>query len=122
MTSNHESSAPASEAKAERGVLCAKCEHLNPSGLLSCEFCGSRLFIKCRSCGQTNHRVAGRCTQCGHRMHRSWWRSKLRRVERKIFGRRPKITWFQIALLVVSVYAAYKVILMVVEYRPAGPP
>jgi hypothetical protein len=54
----------------ERGVLCIKCEHLNPQGIESCEFCGSPLFVNCKDCGAKNARVNPRCTSCGRRMHK----------------------------------------------------
>lgn len=104
-----------------KAVLCAKCEHLNPAERRECGACGSRLYVTCRRCGESNQRVASRCTSCGHRLHRSWLKSRLKKLEKKVFGRRPKITLWQIILLVVAVYATYKIIIRIVEYE-APPP
>lgn len=59
-------------------------------------------------------RVAVRCSYCGHRLHRSLWS----RVKKRVFGRNPKITPFQIVLLVVFVLLAYKIIVYLVERKP----
>ena len=113
--------APTVPTAARKGVLCYKCEHLNAAELKSCEYCGARLYITCRHCGATNQRVATRCTGCSRRLHRSWFKSRFRRIEKTVFGRRPKITWFQLVLLALFVYAAYKVIVRIVEYEPPPP-
>ena len=51
-----------------RGVLCAKCEHLNPEGLEKCETCQAHLFIFCSYCGSKNGRVLARCRKCRRRL------------------------------------------------------
>jgi hypothetical protein len=53
-----------------RGVLCAKCEHLNETGVSTCKKCGGHLFVTCVDCGTRNERVLTRCSQCGRRLHR----------------------------------------------------
>ncbi len=47
------------------GVLCAKCDHLNPPGSTECEHCHSALFRDCPKCGKTVQRVFSRCNHCG---------------------------------------------------------
>ena len=39
-------------------------------------------------------------------------------MRRRVFGRNPKITPFQIVLLIAFVMIAYKVIIYILEYRP----
>lgn len=56
---------------ADRGLLCARCEHLNPATLEKCESCGSHLFIFCGRCNTRNQRVHSRCVKCNRRLHRS---------------------------------------------------
>jgi hypothetical protein len=57
-------------AKTVRGVLCVKCEHLNPLGVDLCETCKTHLFVNCLECGTKNSRVSPRCSDCGRRMHK----------------------------------------------------
>ncbi|KAB2667613.1 MAG: hypothetical protein DVB31_07965 [Verrucomicrobia bacterium] len=64
-------SPPVAGQKNARGVLCVKCEHLNPMGLDDCEFCKAHLFVNCLECGAKNPRVGARCVQCGRRLHKS---------------------------------------------------
>jgi uncharacterized membrane protein YvbJ len=100
--------------KSKAPVECAKCGHTNAPGTNHCVLCGSRLYISCHNCGHSTMRVASRCGHCGHRLHRSLWN----RAQRRFFGRNPKITPFQIILLIAFVVVAYKVIVYIVEYRP----
>lgn len=100
--------------KTKPGVVCAKCGELNPPGTNVCTKCGSRTYIACHRCGHSNERVATHCVECGHRLHRP----VLRRLRKRLFGQRPKVTPFQIVLLVVFVLAAYKVVVYLAEYRP----
>jgi hypothetical protein len=103
--------------KSRSGVLCAKCDHLNPPGASQCTACGSHLHVTCTGCGQRNPRVLARCPKCGRRLHRSRWR----RLKRKFFNKRWKVTPLQIILLVVLVLVAYKLIILLVEYKPTAP-
>lgn len=102
------------EEKRKTPVVCAKCGRSNRSGTNQCVQCGARLYISCHHCGHSIARVVARCANCGHRLHHSLWS----RVRRHVFGRNPKITPFQIALLIAFVIAAYKVITYIVEYQP----
>ncbi len=54
-----------------KGVLCVKCEHLNPPGLDKCETCDAHLFVVCSRCGHRNGRVLSRCAGCRGKLHRS---------------------------------------------------
>jgi hypothetical protein len=59
--------APISEStprRTGRGVLCGRCEHLNPLGLDACEDCHAPLFAACPQCGHRNPRVLDHCEQC----------------------------------------------------------
>jgi hypothetical protein len=73
------SESAASEVKNERGVLCHKCEHLNPLGLTECERCGRGLFAACPKCRQQNQRGLSRCPKCQHHLHRSVFHSRKKR-------------------------------------------
>jgi len=77
MTKENEiSPAPAAPPiqKAERGVLCARCDHLNRGGATVCERCKSELFIKCAYCGEMNLRALENCGKCKHHLHRGIFR------------------------------------------------
>ena len=58
-------------AKAARGILCVRCEHLNPLELEECEICKTHLFVKCHECGAKNPRVGARCSVCQRRLHKT---------------------------------------------------
>jgi hypothetical protein len=99
------------QAKEEREVTCAKCEHVNPPGARRCVRCGEHLFISCHRCGEKNERFRTRCASCGQRLHRSVWR----RWRKKLFPERMKIKPFEIVLLIVAVIVTYKVIIKLAE-------
>ncbi len=50
-----------------RGVLCAKCEHLNPLGIEQCETCQAPLYVSCPKCGHRNPAVLDHCLECKRR-------------------------------------------------------
>ena len=100
--------------KTKPGVVCAKCGELNPPGKNTCSRCGARTYISCPHCGHANERAKTVCGECGRRLHRSPWR----RWRKRLFGQRPKITPFQILLLLFFVLLAYKTIIFFAEYRP----
>lgn len=54
-----------------KGLVCAKCSHINPIGIERCESCQGHLYIVCRKCKHTNPRMLQRCAHCEHRLHRS---------------------------------------------------
>ena len=62
---------PPSPRRKGRGVLCGKCEHLNPSELENCEYCDEPLHMTCTTCGQVNARVLTQCTKCRSPLHRA---------------------------------------------------
>jgi hypothetical protein len=71
-TNNASSSGPAPLPRRKgRGVLCARCEHLNPSELETCEYCDTPLHMKCPACSVVNPRVLTQCTECRTPLHRS---------------------------------------------------
>jgi predicted amidophosphoribosyltransferase len=93
-----------------KGVLCAKCDHLNLSGSVTCEYCHSALFEPCRHCGKTVRRTAHRCEFCGH--HTQPKSKRHSRLWRQIFRGGHRITLWQMALWVVAVYCAYRVVVI----------
>ncbi len=95
----------------EKGVLCAKCDHLNPPGSNVCDECGAHLYVSCHSCGQRNRRVDAICSHCGHHLHRSFGR----RLKKKLFPNNRKIRLVEAGLLVILVLVAYKIIVKLVE-------
>lgn len=96
-----------------KGVLCAKCNHLNKPGSTKCSVCESHLHIKCNDCGHRNERVYTRCQSCGRRLHKSVFE----KMHRQVFDHRAKITPFQIVLLLVAVAVVYIVIEWVNKFR-----
>ena len=84
-----------------RGILCAKCEHLNPAGLEKCETCQAHLFVFCTYCGTRNGRVLTRCTKCRRRLKAGLGR-KLRDTDRKPVN----LVYIAIGLVVVVAAAA----------------
>jgi hypothetical protein len=57
--------------KSSRGILCAKCEHVNAAGSTKCNRCGSHLHVKCNDCGVINERILSTCKSCGRRLHKN---------------------------------------------------
>lgn len=92
--------------KSHRGLLCAKCDHLNPAGSEQCEHCQSELFSDCHKCGERNQTVVSKCRKCG---------TKLRRVQRK----RKRTSWRKISkpmgltILTVGVIVVAVIVMMV---------
>lgn len=56
--------APAMVLPKGRGVLCAECDHLNPTGIEECELCHRALFSICRHCGNSKPRNQTKCPTC----------------------------------------------------------
>lgn len=100
-------------ADACKGVLCAKCDHLNPPGSTACEYCRAALFEACRNCGRPVRRTAYRCESCSQRTrpravrHSQLWR--------RVFSGSRRITLWQVAALVVAVYGSYRLIMILVQ-------
>lgn len=94
------------ESKSKRGLLCPKCEHLNPLGLDKCEYCQSHLFIVCKKCGTTNQRALSRCTSCRQAFHSVDAPRWLKKLKGQAFG----ITWRQALVIAVVAVVTYFVI------------
>lgn len=92
---------PPSDEK-HRGVLCGKCEHLNPRGANECRRCGSRLFVSCNDCGARNERVRTRCRSCGRRLHRPLLDRLAGKLRMKNLGITPAV----IVLFVIAIFLA----------------
>ena len=89
----------AARVTTRRGVLCAKCEHLNPPQMNECETCGAHLFLACKECGEGNERVRTRCVKCGRRLHRSLWQRSRKRMGRSGRLAVAKVLLFCLGLL-----------------------
>ncbi len=61
----------ASLLKTTRGVLCVRCEHLNPLEAEECEICQTHLYVNCHECGAKNPRIGARCVACHRRLHKA---------------------------------------------------
>lgn len=92
-----------------RGVLCIKCNHVNPQGIELCETCGTHLFVNCRECGTKNARVNPRCVNCSRRMHK-----KKKRATTPTTG----VNKFYVALVLVGIVA---VIILILALSGANP-
>lgn len=101
-----------------KGVLCAKCEHLNPPGTNECRFCGAHLYVTCHACGVRNPRVNARCSECHHSMHRSLFKKWYRKFAPKKSRYKP----WHFVLLAGAVYVTYRVIVHLAEFSAATPP
>lgn len=50
-----------------RGVLCSRCDRLNPQGIEECDRCGTTLFDTCANCGERKPRNSRHCPACALR-------------------------------------------------------
>jgi hypothetical protein len=100
------------ELKNSRGILCAKCEHVNRLGDTNCGICGAHLYINCHACGTQNQRVNIRCSECKRSMHRSIFDAD---GKSKSFKKTRYKAW-QFILLMIVVYVVYKIIVILSEY------
>ena len=107
MSSSELEKAGASTSR--RGVLCAKCEHLNPAHLNECETCGAHLFLVCKECGEGNERVRTRCRSCGRRLHRSWFQ----RSRKKVSGRGSRLMIAKVVLFCFGLLLVYGLLVLV---------
>ena len=117
MTESNPAGSPA-EAEKDRGILCAKCEHLNPANTSACTYCGSHLFVTCTHCGHRNQRAYSRCAKCKRRLHRSF----VRKWYKKMFRGQAKAKPLHFVLLAIVVFVAYKIIIHLAEYQPPSMP
>jgi hypothetical protein len=93
--------------RTDKGILCAKCNHLNKPGSTKCTRCESHLHIKCNDCGARNERVYSRCQTCGRRLHKS----AMEKMHASVFKHGAKVTPFQIALLILVVAAILLIVI-----------
>lgn len=92
----------------QRGVLCIKCEHLNPPDIENCEECGAHLYVNCQECQTKNSRVSARCSHCGRRLHK---RKKRR-------GREERgINLLYVALVLAGILVAIIAVIVVAGIR-----
>jgi hypothetical protein len=87
-----------------KGVLCAKCEHVNKPGSTTCSVCRSHLHVKCNDCGEVNERVLNTCRHCGRSLHRSAARRLLSRVATKRNRIKPTFILLMFAIVGVIFY------------------
>jgi hypothetical protein len=99
---------PAEAERKDRGVLCAKCEHLNAWGRNECKRCGAHLYITCTDCGQRNERVRTRCANCTRRLHHSIFD----RIGRRISKGAMQFTGLQVVIFCIGVAFALAVIIV----------
>ena len=87
------------------GVLCAKCEHLNPPGSTTCESCQASLFRTCPKCGKPYQQAYSRCIHCGNRDHHA----SPRRHGRRSLTPPNRLWWAYAAVLLALLALFYKV-------------
>lgn len=103
MTAENNSSA--AKRKDPPGVLCAKCDHLNPPGSTECDSCHAELFRVCKVCHKTYQAAYSKCVFCG---------AKGRRQEPRHSGKRlaPQsisLKWVYAAALLIALALCYKI-------------
>lgn len=109
MSSSGEHVDSKADKRPRKGVLCAKCEHLNPPSLGTCERCHSHLFVTCGDCGTRNERVRTRCSDCGRKLHRSLWQ----RIGRRTFGRPTGVTPTAVFFFLAGVAIVFGIIVLI---------
>ena len=87
--------------KSAKGILCAKCEHVNKAGATTCSVCRAHLHVKCNDCGAVNERALNHCRTCGRNLHRT----ALQRFATRLARTRTKIKplWLLLLLAVVGI-------------------
>ncbi len=88
-----------------KGVLCGKCEHLNPPGSRVCEHCEAKLFFDCRFCGKEIQVVAPRCPHCSRRL--TGRHTQKPSTLQSIFKGGAKLTFGQFILMLLVSVAFY---------------
>jgi len=97
--------------RAERRVLCPKCEHLNALERDVCSRCGTRLYICCRHCGTKTDRAHPSCRGCGKPLPTSVWASIKSDFKRSL----GKLRIEQIILLVLGIGLGFALIVYFIE-------
>jgi hypothetical protein len=75
------------------------------------------LHVVCHHCGQRNARAQARCSECGRKLHRSWFR----RFESRVLGKRKKVTWLQLGLLLLGILVGAALIYFLAEFKLPQP-
>jgi predicted amidophosphoribosyltransferase len=101
-------------AKNQRGVLCARCDHLNFLGRDSCEKCGGGLYVDCRRCGKRNLRVYTRCQHCRRRLHGSLFSARRHHHHHRhsSFLRRTAAQLFQVLLILLGLLGVFGLLVL----------
>ncbi len=79
--------ASAATSMPQGGLVCARCEHVNPGWNSTCEGCGAGLWKYCPKCDQRNQRTASHCSACGTCLRPSTlarWREQLMPASRQV--------------------------------------
>jgi hypothetical protein len=105
-TASDTTQTPRSTAK---GILCAKCQHVNRPGSTTCSVCNSHLHIKCNDCGAVNERAIDSCRICGRSLHRSAARRLLSRLSTKRNRIKPTFILLMFAVVGVIFFLVVKV-------------
>jgi hypothetical protein len=96
-----------------KGILCAKCEHVNKSGSTTCSVCRAHLHIKCNDCGTVNERVLNSCKNCGRKLHRTAVQKILNRASKS----RSKIKPLPVLLLFIVVSVIFYLVIKLTEVQ-----
>jgi hypothetical protein len=107
----------AEAGRTDRGVLCAKCEHLNAWGRSECTICGATLYMACSHCSHLNERVRTRCTNCQDPLHHSW----LENARRRVSGGALKLSRVQVVVFCIGVALAFVLIFLLSRLHVPGP-
>ena len=96
-----------------KGVLCAKCNHLNRPGASKCSRCESHLYVKCNDCGARTERVHSRCQSCGRRLHKSFFE----KMNSRMFRQNARVTPIQLVLLLIFAAVAFYCVMIIERVR-----
>lgn len=99
--------------KSAKGILCAKCEHVNQAGATTCSVCRAHLHIKCNDCGTVNERVLGTCRNCGRKLHRN----ALQRLASRLSRSRTQIKPIPVLLLIAVAGAIFYLVVKLTEFQ-----
>ena len=116
MSSNTSEQNGADVQRKDRGVLCAKCEHLNICGRNECTRCGAHLYIACTDCGQRNERVRSRCTNCHRRLHHSIFERARKKAGHVVI----QMNSLQVILFCIGIALAFLLILFFSHFEIPG--
>ena len=92
-----------------KGVLCAKCNHLNRVSASKCSRCEAHLYVKCNDCGTHTERVHTCCQSCGRRLHKSFFE----KMNGRMFRQNARVTPLQVVLLLIFACVAFYCVMMI---------